>query len=294
MAFFSIVIPLYNKENYIENTLKSVLAQTFTDFEILIINDGSTDFSEAKVLQFADSRIKYHSRENEGASAARNFGIDSAKSNYITFLDADDYWYPEFLQTMFQNIEAFPEEKVFSAAIETETPKKIFGAEYSIDKTAQVQVVDYFPASFKETAICTSCAVFHKSVFEKVGNFDTTIRSGQDTDLWIRIGLVYKVVFDWKILARYVFDAKSLSKNKSYSKTRIRFEKFAEAEKVNPDLKKFLDLNRYSIAIKSKINGDFAYFKTLCNEINLVNLSVRKKMLLFTPRFLLRILIRLK
>lgn len=294
MAFFSIVIPLYNKENYIENTLKSVLAQTFTDFEIIIINDGSTDSSEAKVLPFADSRIKYHSRENEGASAARNFGIDTSTSKYITFLDADDYWYPEFLQTMFQNIIAFPDEKVFSAAIETETSKNVFAADYSIEKTAHVQVVDYFPASFKETAICTSCAVFHKSVFDKVGNFDTTIRSGQDTDLWIRIGLVFKVVFDWTILARYVFDAKSLSKNKSYSKTRIRFEKFDEAEKANPDLKKFLDLNRYSIAIKSKINGDLAYFNTLCNEIDLANLSVKKKMLLFAPRFLLRILLRLK
>uniref|UniRef100_A0A4W5LYG6 Glycosyltransferase 2-like domain-containing protein n=1 Tax=Hucho hucho TaxID=62062 RepID=A0A4W5LYG6_9TELE len=100
MSFFSVIIPLYNKECFIENTLKSVLSQTFTAFEVIIINDGSTDKSEEKALQFKDSRIRYYSKENGGVSTARNFGIDKAKSVYITFIDADDYWYPTFLESI--------------------------------------------------------------------------------------------------------------------------------------------------------------------------------------------------
>ena len=81
MSFFSIIIPLYNKEKFIENTLKSVLNQTFTDYEILIVNDGSTDNSLGKVLQFNDSRIKHFNKENGGVSTARNYGIKKAKSD---------------------------------------------------------------------------------------------------------------------------------------------------------------------------------------------------------------------
>ena len=80
MPFFSIIIPLYNKEKFIENTLKSVLQQSFTDYEVLIVNDGSTDASEAKIFAFNDSRIQYFYKDNEGASEARNYGIKKLKS----------------------------------------------------------------------------------------------------------------------------------------------------------------------------------------------------------------------
>ena len=107
MPFFSVIVPLYNKENFVENTLKSVLNQNFTDFEVIIVNDGSIDKSEEKVKGFNDDRIKYFYQENQGASSARNFGIEKANSNYIAFIDADDYWFPNFLQEMFNNINEF-------------------------------------------------------------------------------------------------------------------------------------------------------------------------------------------
>ena len=233
MPFFSVIVPLYNKANFVENTLKSVLNQNFTDFEVIIVNDGSIDKSEEKVKGFNDDRIKYFYQENQGASSARNFGIEKANSNYITFIDADDYWFPNFLQEMFNNINEFSEQKVFAAAIEIETSKNIIPALYSIENRKNIQIVNYFDASYKTTAICTSCAVFHKSVFEKIGNFDTEIKSNQDTDLWIRIGLVYPVVFLNKILARYVFDDKSLSKKKIDWSQKLNFYKFIELEKNN-------------------------------------------------------------
>ncbi|MBO9585704.1 MAG: glycosyltransferase family 2 protein [Flavobacterium sp.] len=295
MAFFSIIIPLYNKESFIKNTIQSVLDQTFQDFEIIVVNDGSTDKSEEKLLQFKDSRIYYFSKENEGASTARNYGIEKASADFITFLDADDYWYPTFLETMFTNISKLPNQKVFSAAIEFDTSKKVISAQYSISKTnEEFEIVNYFKASLKETVLCTSCAVFHQSVFAEIGNFDTKIKSGQDTDLWIRIGLVFPVVFSSKTLARYVYDPKSLSKNKNLMKEKMDFSKFEKAEKTNLDLKKFLDLNRFSLAIKSKLSGETALFHQYSNPIDLEKLGWKKRILLRLPAFALRILISLK
>ena len=294
MSFFTIIIPLYNKENFIESTLKSVLNQSFIDFEILIINDGSTDKSEEKVLKFKDTRIHYFYKKNGGVSAARNFGIAKAQSDYITFIDADDYWYPNFLQEMFENIGRFPELRVFSAALEVETSKKVIPSSYSIVKTGDCEIVNYFEASFQETVICTSCAVFHKSVFEKTGNFDIQLKSGEDTDMWIRIGLNYRILFSWKILARYVYDAKSLTKNHQTTINSFDFSKYNLLEKTNPSLKKFLDLNRFSLAIKSKIIGDNDRFLVFYQGIDLKNLSLKKRMLLQLPVFLLKQLIDVK
>lgn len=292
MPFFSIVIPLYNKENFIENTLKSVLNQGFTDFELIIINDGSTDRSEEIVLKFNDNRIHYFTQENQGVSAARNLGIAQAKSNYIAFLDADDYWYPNFLSEMCSMINQFPEQKVFSSAFEIETSNTIIPAQYSIKKSEHCQIVEYFEASLKESCIWTSSAVFHKSVFEKIGTFDVTIKSGQDTDLWIRIGLIYPIVFSNKILARYSFDDKSLSKTKMKFQDKFNFEKFAIAELSNCNLKKFLDYNRFSLAIKCKLNDDIENFRGYQQKINYKNISIKKRILLNLPSFILKMLIR--
>jgi glycosyltransferase involved in cell wall biosynthesis len=292
MPQFSVIIPIYNKENFIENTLKSVLQQSFTDFELILVNDGSTDQSEAKIKAFTDSRIRYFSKENEGVSTARNMGIAMATTQYLTFIDADDYWYPNFLAEIFSTIQQFPNYKIFSAAIEVETPKKIFPAQYSIPKKSEIEIVEYFDASMKTTVICTSCAVFHKSVFEKVGDFDIQIKSGQDTDMWIRMGLVYPVVFSWKILARYVYDPNSLSKKKEYLNQKMNFSKFDTEEKTNPKLKQFLDLNLFSFAIRSKLINDKRNFKIYYQKMDLEKLPLKKRVLLQLPASLLNFLVQ--
>ncbi|MFV5684499.1 glycosyltransferase family 2 protein [Flavobacterium sp. GB2R13] len=294
MPFFSVIIPLFNKEKFIELTLKSVLNQTFIDFEILIINDGSTDNSAQIIKGFDDPRIRYFYKENAGVSSARNDGIEKAQSNYISFIDADDYWYPDFLEEMFKNIKSYPEQKVFSGAIEIETSKKVISASYSITKTNDCEIVNYFTASSKETVICTSCAVFHKNIFEEIGDFDIEVKSGQDTDMWIRIGINHPIVFSWKILTRYVYDENSLSKNKTYLNTKINFSKFEEQEKTNLSLKKFLDLNRFSLAIKSKLLSDEDNFNSYYKAIDLKNITFKKRLLLLMPSVILNPLIHLK
>ena len=294
MPFFSVIIPVYNKEKFIENTIKSVLQQSFLDFELILVNDGSTDESVSKIENFSDSRITYYTKENGGASSARNFGLEKAKGNYITFLDADDYWYPDFLQEMASSIEEFPNHKIFSAAIEVESDKVVFPSQYSIKKSSEREIVNYFVASMKTTIICTSCAVFDKSIFKKVGHFDTEIKSGQDTDMWIRMGLEFPIVFSWKILARYVYDPNSLSRKKEYSDKNFNFDKFNALEKTHPNLKRFIDFNNFSLAIRSKLINDKKYFSLYYNKIDLNNLPMRKRILLELPAIALRTLLKVE
>ncbi len=294
MSFFSVVIPLYNKENFIVETINSVLQQTFSDYEIIIVNDGSTDHSESKVLEIKDSRIHYFSKKNEGVSSGRNFGIEKATSNYICFLDADDYWYPDFLTEFYKTIIDNPDQKAFSCAIELGIKNKIYPAKYSINNTEKIQVVNYFEASNKQSIISSSSSIFHKSVFEKIGDFDLNIASGQDVDLWIRIGLNYPIVFINTVLARYTFDSNSLSRRKKDFSKSLNFDKFLNEEKQNLRLKHFLDLNRYSLALKAKLQNDSFYFQKYTSELNKENLNVKKRVLLLTPVFILKFLLKIQ
>ncbi len=294
MPYFSIVIPVFNKENFVGKTLKSVLNQTYTDFEIIIINDGSTDKSETIIQTFQDDRIHYFSKVNEGVAVARNFGMEKAKCDFICFLDADDFWHPNFLETMHSYSQKLPEQKVFACAIEVETESKTFPASYSIAKKSDFELVDFFDASQKECVLWTSSVAIHKSVLESVGNFDTKIKKGEDTELWIRIGLQYPIVFIWKILAKYVYDKSSVSRNLTYFFEPYTFEKYAKEEKKNPKLKHYLDLNRFSAVIKCKLNGDFETAKVLYKAIDLEKIGWKKTVLMELPGVILKFLIGFK
>lgn len=283
MPLFSVIIALYNKENFIESTLKSALNQDFKDFEILIINDGSSDKSEEKVFQFQDARIRYFSKANEGASATRNFGIEKASGKYIAFLDADDYWYPTFLENMVAMIEKFPDEKVFSSAIELGTKNRIFKATYSIPKELEIIKTNFFKASYNQAAIFTSSAVFEKTVFNVAGNFDVTLKTDEDTDLWIRIGLKYPIIFSWKIGARYNYDKKGLSNDTSNYSLKTDFKKFTPLEKSNLELRKFLSVHRFSMALKSKMIGNEIEFKRFSCLLNNEDLSAKQRLLIKLP-----------
>lgn len=294
MPYFSIVIPVYNKERFVAKTINSVLEQTFTDYEIIIVNDGSTDQSEAKISGFKDSRIRYYYKKNEGVALARNLGIEKATAEYICFLDADDFWFPAFLETMHHFTSELSEQKVFATAIEIETQYKTIPAHYSIPKKSDFEIVNFFDASQKECVLWTSSVCIHKSVFEKVGTFDTNIKHGEDTELWIRIGLIFPIVFIHKTLARYVYDSESISRKVNYFFESYTFQKYALEEKKNPDLKKYMDLNRFSAVIKSRLNGEWRIAIDIESEINPKNLSYKKRILLKLPPIIVKMLIRLQ
>lgn len=112
----SVVIPLYNKARHIRRAMESVLRQTHLDFELIVVDDGSTDASVDRVREFEDPRVRLLSQENAGVGAARNRGVSATSGKLVAFLDADDEWMPDFLETVLRLHAQFPEAKVWGTA----------------------------------------------------------------------------------------------------------------------------------------------------------------------------------
>lgn len=296
--FFSVVIPLYNKEKHVKSTLNSVISQNFADFEVIIVNDGSTDNSIAVVNSIIDSRISVFTTKNHGVSHARNFGISKAKANYIAFLDADDLWKPFHLKDLKVLIENFPNCGMYCKAYEkrffkTKTvPIRINNLENGFNGI----VTNFFDKITKDSLAWTSATVVPKKVLNKYNNFDIKLRSGQDTYLWIKIALENKVAFSSKISAIKVID--SLTNHLSFSKNRIDrvklLDRFKLQEQENKYLKKYMDLNRFSVAIERKIAGDHTSFNEIIKNIDVRNLNKKQRFLLVLPKFFLQILMNFK
>lgn len=203
---FSVIIPLYNKEQSIVNTLLSVLNQTYKDFEIVVINDGSTDSSVNLVKKIKDERIKIIHQENKGVSAARNRGIKEASYDWVAFLDGDDLWEANHLQEIVNMMDLYPAEKIFVTSFQYSDGREMFkhqrdGIIFEIKK--------YFKEVIKEELIWTSIIVIHRQCFEKSGLFNVLFNRGEDLDLWARLAKEYKIVKSLRITAIYKIDAEN-------------------------------------------------------------------------------------
>ena len=172
--YFSVIIPLYNKANFIEKTIHSVLNQSFQYFEVIIVNDGSTDKSLEKVQKFNDSRIKIFNQENRGVSEARNYGIEQSTSEYIALLDADDLWHNNHLSELKKQIEISPNAGLYCNNYEvfySENFKKKAKFNFSYDKDCLI-IKDYFKASIINCVAWTSAVAFSKEKFNAIGKFN--------------------------------------------------------------------------------------------------------------------------
>lgn len=203
----SIVIPLYNKADKIRHTLGTVLAQTFRDFEIVIVDDGSTDGSSQVVESIDDPRIRLFSQVNAGVSAARNRGIAEARGTYIAFLDADDEWSPEYLATQCALAEKYPECAVFASNYDFRLPNG--ETSHTILNHLEFHEPDgvlanYFEvASYSHPPLWTSAVMVRKAAIEKIGGFPTGIKSGEDLLTWARLACCRKIAFSKRVCATY-------------------------------------------------------------------------------------------
>ena len=210
---FTVVIPLYNKELSIQATIQSVLNQTCQNFEIVVINDGSTDSSAKIVETINDDRIRLIHQENQGVSAARNRGIQEAKYDWIAFLDGDDLWKRNHLEEIRKMMALFPNEKVYVTSFEYSDKRKMFKHSR---KNPIFKIDNYFKEAIKERLMWTGIVVVNRECFEKVGYFNIKINRGEDLDLWIRLAREYEIIKSVKITATYnIEDLLSLTKSKS-------------------------------------------------------------------------------
>lgn len=203
----SVVIPLYNKENHIAKTIESVLKQTYTDFEIVIIDDGSADNSVSIAESIKDPRIRIIRQRNQGVSAARNNGILAAKGEFVALLDADDDWSPEFLETQINLANKYPQCNVFavnyrfmsvagnvSNTIINKLP--FVGGDGILDNYFEV-------ASNSHPPICSISIMARKSALEEIGGFPLGVKSGEDLLTWARLAARNKIAYSKKVLATF-------------------------------------------------------------------------------------------
>jgi len=212
MPSVSVIIPLYNSEKFIGDTLDSVLSQTYQDFEIIAVDDGSIDNTSSAVRIKNDSRIRYIRQENAGISAARNRGIAEAKGDYIAFIDHDDKWLPDKLETQFSVLKNdIRAGLVFSNAHIIDSSGRRSNNFFNITKPSSGMV---FERLLEGNFIPVLTTVVRKDVFDEVGLFDQRYRIAEDWDMFLRISLKYPVIYVNRPLAEYRVHGSSFSKNR--------------------------------------------------------------------------------
>lgn len=203
---FSIVLPLYNKESTIIKTINSVLSQSFDQFELLVINDGSTDSSVLHVKHISDSRIRLIQQNNKGVSEARNRGITLAEHEMIAFIDGDDTWEPFYLETIHKMIQMHPEYKWYGTNYFIKKRKKKIIAN-SKCPIKQLRIVDdFFSESIYELPIHISSVAINRQSLVELGMFPPGVRYGEDQDLFCRLGMHHKLVYSGTPCATYYKD----------------------------------------------------------------------------------------
>lgn len=295
---FSIIIPVYNKSAYIEKCLQSVFDQTFHDFEVIIVNDGSTDDGAVKAEKFKvkDSRFKVVNQANEGVSVARNNGVKEAKYDFIAFLDADDWWEPDFLSEMKRLIEDFPEAGIYGSGyyLIKNGHKRV--APIGIDSAFKKGIINYFSVYAKTLCmpLTSISAVMRKEIFSSMEGFKPELKLGEDFDLWLRIALKYPVAFLNKPLADYNQDVElnnravgKLHDPENHILFNLGFLK--EEEKANPDLKHLLDNLRVYSLLPYYLSDDYQPFALdELKKIDWKGQPGHQRLLYHTPVFLLK------
>lgn len=286
MPFFTVIIPLYNKEKYISRAIESVLNQTFTDFELLIINDYSTDKSMEIASKFLSEKVKIiHHEKNSGLAATRNTGIKKANSNYVTFLDADDLWKPTFLEKIFHLIQNFPEARIFGTNYEEIWDKTIKNPHNNSDSLPKnfVGYVNFFKINIKQGLYNHGSVCLHKEVYENVGFYNENIQLSQDLDFNIRANYHYKLAYDNSIQMSYFMQTDNqLTRSSIVNKTIPDYDLYEDWAKNNQDLKKYLDFERYVLGKRLKKNNDLRWEKMITN-IDSKNLNWKQNLLLKLP-----------
>ncbi|MEI8176248.1 MAG: glycosyltransferase [Candidatus Omnitrophota bacterium] len=208
----SVIIPLYNKERYIARAIWSVLRQTYQLFELIVINDGSTDGSLEVVSNFKDARIRVITQANAGVSAARNRGAAESSYDYIAFLDADDEWMPLFLEKTAAVAQEHPEAGIIATNfMHGNWAHVIANAAYPMDGA----FVDYFESSlfYGRTVIYPSASLHKKAVLLAAGLFPEGIVFGEDVDTFMREAWLAPVCFIHEALAVYYDDVSDSATN---------------------------------------------------------------------------------
>ena len=201
--FLSVIIPLYNKELSVGRAIDSVLAQHYRNFELLVIDDGSTDNSYARAAAFADPRISLIRQSNQGVAAARNQGMLHARGKYLCFLDADDQYLPEFLSQIVGLIRQAPEAALYSCRFDiVDEDGRMIQLNSSFAAEFTGAVPDFFVAYRQNRSlICASSFAIRRDLLLAIGGFPCGVRIGEDIFVWLQAALTGPMMYSAKTAA---------------------------------------------------------------------------------------------
>ena len=275
---FSVIIPLYNKAHTIQRTLASVLKQTYPDFEVIIVNDGSTDNSIEVIKNFtSDTRVHIIEQDNQGVSAARNKGVASAKYDYIAFLDGDDEWLPEYLEKIQEAITLYPKSGMYCCAgIYKENSDEILNTRLAKKYKDKITIVDFFenPHVFSHT----SANVVYKPVFITCGGFPLEMKKNEDFALFYSLALMSTVIYCGFPLSCYYGKVEgqttSIKKNNHESELDVikRFNRvhkvWEKSDRTNKTYKVFLKYELRHMFIAALRTKDYQLINLFFNHLD--------------------------
>lgn len=255
MPLISVIIPVYNAERTIQETVKSVLKQSFSDFELIAINDGSTDSTLDILSQITDQRIKVYSYPNAGPNHSRNRGLSHASGKYVSFIDADDLWTADKLEAQLRAIEQNPEAAVaysWTNCIDESGNFLRRGGYFSWsgDVYARLLLNDFIESG--------SNPLILKQAITEVGNFDESMPAAQDWDMWLRLAERYHFVVVPSIQILYRVASNSWSSNvlrMEAASLRVIERCYAKAPESIQHLKQISLANRYKYLTFKALEG---------------------------------------
>lgn len=203
---FSIIIPTYNRAYVLWKTVQSVLAQTESRWEIIVVDDGSTDCTLRLLEEFSDSRIRVFTTPNQGASAARNYGVELANFPFIAYLDSDNTWHQRFLETMREAIGQNSDCVLWYCGQNYTCYERTANGKWLLISQEAAPGKQYAAKEiWRMKGADTNCIVHRREIFETVGGWDEQCRWGEDWDLFLRVHLAFAGKIKWipHILVEY-------------------------------------------------------------------------------------------
>jgi glycosyltransferase involved in cell wall biosynthesis len=263
MPLISIIIPVYNGEKTIKSTIESVLSQTFTDFELIVVNDGSQDSTLAAITEIKDARIRIFSFPNSGVSASRNRGLAEAKGEFISFLDADDLWTPNKLEAQLKSLQENPQAAVaysWSDWIDESGQFLRAGGHITANGNAYEKLL------LRDFVESGSNPLIRRKALEEVGTFDESLAFAEDWDLWLRLAARYEYVAVSSPQILYRISPKSASFNvwkMEAGSLKVIERNFAQAPESLQHLKRETLGSRYKYLMFKAIEGNLERKKGL-------------------------------
>ena len=261
---FSVIIPAYNAEKYILRSVESVLTQTYTNFELIVVNDGSKDNTLNRLKLVSDFRLKVISQTNQGVSIARNTGIINSRGSYICFLDADDEYKKNHLEILSKAIDNYPEGAFFSTKF---VVKNMIGVETKDKETGNIYFYkDFILEQIRKSnfeMIWTGCICIKREMFDKYGLFEPGVKLGEDIDMWKRIYVHTGVFFCDNLTVvrnRDGSEATKYYKRATKNDPLDRMPMFLADKTISSDIKKSLiimnEYNKLQVVRSLIINGN--------------------------------------